>query len=116
MSDYDTIGKTVIEYTENSRHIACLKKQLSDIGENLVTLGEQLRDDPSSVTIAPTEILVSRPNPIVPASYTTTISADELDMEHLKGILEMLGKAQDSRQQLEQTLTGMRLTELITRS
>ena len=113
MGDYDTIGKTAVEYTENTRHIACLKKQLVDIGEHLVSLGEQLKDSPSSVTVAPNQIQVTRSNPIVIADYTTAISFTALDRENLRFTLEMLGKAESSRRQLERTLRGMGLEELI---
>lgn len=112
-SDHSTIGKTVVEYAENGRHIACLKKQLADIGEHLLTLGEQLRDAPLSVAVTAAEIQVTRPSRMVLADYTTTIPFGALDRENLQHILEMLGKAQKARQQLEKTLRGMGLEDLI---
>ena len=103
----------MVEYSENGRHIACLKKQLADIGEHLLTLGEQLRDAPLAVAITPNEIQVTRPSRMAPTDYTTSIPFSVLEKENLQHILELLVSAQQSRQHLERTLRGMRLEDLI---
>ena len=111
--DHSTIGKTVADYAENRRHIACLKKQLSDIGEHLLALGEQLASDPLSMVVTPNEIQVPRRGWMLQENHTTAIPLTVSDWENLQHILELLGKAQKSRQQLEKTLRGMGLEELI---
>ena len=113
MSDYEMIGKTVVEYTDNSRHIACLKKQLADIGDQLVLLGNKLKDAPMSVTVAPNAIQVTLADRFTAEDHVQAIPLTTLDHAKLQHILSLLTEAQGSRQELDQTLTGMRLPELI---
>ena len=73
LTDHGTIGKTVVEYSDSGRHIACLKKQLSDIGEQLSLLGQTLQDNPVSASSDATGIKIARPHPIAIEDYTTTV-------------------------------------------
>lgn len=113
MSDHETIGKTVVEYAENGRHIACLKKQLADIGDHLTLLGEQLRDAPLSVAVRESAIEVTRSSRMVPTDYVTSIPVMSLDKYYLNQIIEELRGAEQLRERLERTLKGMRLEHLI---
>ena len=113
MGDYNTIGKTVVEYTDNGRHIACLKKQLSDIGEHLALLASQLQQDPSSVSVTPNGIQIVRPHSIVIQDTTTVVPLTVLDNDALQQILVELNQAQQTKEQLDKALRGMRLDELI---
>ena len=113
MSDHSTIGKTVVEYTENSRHIACLSKQLSDIGEHLVALGEMLRDDPSPVNVTTTHIqMVDHGGFTVGPTPTKAIPVAALDQDALVLVLKELIKAKTSHDRLSAALKGMGLEEL----
>ncbi len=113
MPDYDIIGQTVMEYRDNTQRIACLKKRLMDQGKQFVTLGQHLEEKPDSVTIDGRGIHVTDPHPIVITDHTTTMPASVLDLTALQNVLKELAEAERERQQLERTLNGMGLANLL---
>lgn len=113
MTDYNTVGKTVLDYNENCQQIACLKKQLGDIGSHLELLGQQLQGQPSSVTVSSNSVNVSQMHPIVIQEVSTAIPNSELNPETLGAILVALQKAMAAHHKLDNTLRGMGLSESI---
>ena len=112
MSDYSTIGKTVMDYKETETNIACLEKQLSDIGKALVDLGTAWRESPSQVTIQEA-ILIPRTGFTVaihpePVSIPLTV----LDVNNLRDIALALAEATKERDRLLAQLQRMGLQGL----
>ena len=116
-SEHDTIGKTVVEYTANTRRITCLEKQLSDIGEHLVSLGQKLKTAPGSVAATGQGFQVpSRSTWSVAIGETVPIPISAFDTDKIREILSELSEAKRDRERLEKTLRGMGLADLIRES
>ena len=113
MSDYSTIGKTVMDYNENCRNIACLKKQLFDIGSHLELLGQKLQNQPNSVTVSSGAVRVSQMHQFVIEEHPTVIPPTDLDPDTLRTLLTSLEKALTAHHQLNNSLRGMGLSESI---
>lgn len=118
MSDeHATIGKTVIEYTANSRHIACLEKQLSDIGEQLTLLGQKLKNAPGDITAIDRGFQIPDQSPWqVESGNKITMPFSDFDTAKIREILSELSEAKQDRVKLERTLRGMGLADLIKES
>ncbi len=113
MDHYDTVGKTVVEYTDNQRTIACLKKQVSDIGEDLVCLGKELQNNPTLVSVTSEGVRLPVSVPVSVDQQFRTMPLTSMDVENLQRILSNLQEAKRQGNRLEDTLRGMRLPELI---
>jgi hypothetical protein len=113
MVDHSTIGKTVTEYTDNGRHIACLKKRLSDIGRDLANLGEALQSDPGSIQVNAGQVSITKLVRIVGVERAQAIHPSAFNLEALETILDDLAQAVEARERLEVTLRGLKLEELI---
>ena len=113
MDDYDTIGKTVVEYTDNLRHIACLKKQASDIGEDLVRLGQGLQNDPTLVSVTADSVRLPMDVSVSFDQHFRSMPLTSMDVQKLQRVLCNLKDAEQQGERLEITLRGMRLPELI---
>ena len=106
------MGKIVREYRDNAQEIACLKKQLADVGGHLSLLGQHLQENPSSVMVNAQGIRVTQPNPYVLENMTTTITRDTMDPDRLQGMVSALSAALNVQARLRATLDGMGLNTL----
>ena len=116
MSDDSTIGKTVKEYTANRQHVACLEKQLSDIGTQLVKIGDMLSNDAERVTVSQHHVQISNPNKFAIGSEWDTkedVAREDLDPGKWHGLLEDLAKSQEIDGRLAKSLRTMNLADLI---
>lgn len=114
MSDHEMIGKTVVEYAENGRHAACVKKRLADLGRDLVRLGQALQEESPAITVTGSAFLVqARPPRMVPLDHRDTVAFSTLDPEAIQQTLGDLAETEAAGEALAQTLRGLRLPELI---
>ena len=112
MSDYSTIGKAVMGYTDTERDIACLEQQLGDIGKMLIELGTVLRDSPTKVAVG-TSIQIPRTGwTIVVEPEAASIPFTALDVENLRKITTALANAIQERERLIPNLERMGLQNL----
>ncbi len=111
MSDNDTIGKAVVEYTDNRKHLACVLKDLADMGKALSKLSEALQSGPERVAVRNGQIIVTIHNPIVFAQHDETIPT--LDVARLEAQLQDLQRTTRERGSLEKTLRDLGLGDLV---
>lgn len=112
MSDHSTIGKAVMDYMETERNIACLEKQLSDIGKALIDLGTALRETPDHVAVQ--EVIHVPYTGWTPDDNPAPISIPlaTLDVNDLGSITAALADAMKERDRLLPQLRRMGLQDL----
>ena len=118
MSDDGTVGKTIREYIELGRHIACVEKQLADIAAHLQRVSEALAGEPLQVAISEGGVRIATPNPIaIGAGYETIeiVSRGELDPDHWDRLLKDLRQSRETEAALARALQGMGLSEAVRR-
>ena len=112
MSDYSTIGKVVMDYTNTERDIACLEQQMGDIGKLLIELGTALRDTPARVTVGASIQIPRTGWTVAVEPEPTSIPLMALDVEKLRGLAAALAKVLDERERLIPKLDRMGLQNL----
>lgn len=111
MSSDETVGRTVTEYSENRKHLACVRKDLADWGKALSALGNTMQEYPEGVRVEDGNITVTRVSQVVATTYTQNIPP--LDAERLDALLDDLRNTDNERKSLESTLRRMGLSDLI---
>ena len=101
-----------MDYTEIERRIACIEKQLSDVGKYLIDLGQTLKDSPAQVAVGES---IQIPNlgwsATIPTN-PTSIPLTALDVNLLRSTTEALTEATREREHLLQHLQRMGLQNL----
>ena len=110
---YETIGKTASDYSEIERKIACLEKQMGDIGQDLLALGKHLRDSPSSVTVGDRIEVPYEGWSVATQPEPTPIPLTSLSIERLRSLSQELRDATAERQRLCSHLSRMGLGNLV---
>ncbi len=111
--DNSTIGKTVSDYEAIKKHIACVKKELLDVGTALAVLGQALRDNPDSVRVDDGAVNITSPSPILGRPSTRTIDGSTFDVNGIDRLLSDLAQSTQDRTRLEATLRDLNLGGLI---
>lgn len=115
MQDDAVIGRTVRDYTDSKRRVACLEKELSDIGEHLIQLGTRMKECPERLTVTANEVIYTASNKVVIGSEydsRTAIPPVHLDRDHWAASLAKLRETKESRSVLCGRLREMGLSEL----
>ena len=92
------------------------KKQLSDIGTQLVKIGDMLSNDAERVTVSQHHVQISNPNKFAIGSEWDTkedVAREDLDPGKWHGLLEDLAKSQEIDGRLAKSLRTMNLADLI---
>ncbi len=101
-----------MDYMETERNIACLEKQLSDIGKALIDLGTALRETPNHVAVQ--EVIhvpyIGWTVEYKPAPVSIPLAT--LDVNNLRSITVALADAMKERDRLLPQLRRMGLQDL----
>lgn len=111
--DRDIIAKTLLDYADNRREIACMEKRLSDIGDVLVQFGEELRNTPANITVTPTgfQLPFGRWTPVV--GHTVDVADTSFDVAPVREILMRLLELQERDGRLRNTLEQMGYSHIL---
>ena len=116
MQDDAVIGRTVRDYTESKRKVACVERQLADIGEGLVQIGTRMKECPGRVIVSGEGVVYTAENPVVgDPDYDTKklVTNQDLSVEFWATLLSDLKTWKNKRRELGGHLRAMGLADLV---